>query len=714
MSNNEVFKNPFLRDYHDYDRHINPLEDYIVQATKYISKQLDVDLLTADKLVRKALKESNIKDPKVKAYERGENGDKEEINTSLLTYLNLVNKNKEIIAPSLTAYLNTSKLDSFQKKFILGNLNKRKVAKKKMADFKAVGDTDNFIYYNVLQKVLKIFNNSLSGAYAITSTPLYNPSAHYSLTSTTRSVASIGNAVSEMLISGNRYYKDVYNVINSITATITHVDLKLIEDVVRKFNITIPTVDDVMSMVLRSSRLYFKSISKEKEIYDYILKLTDIERTAFLYVNDLYQLRLHNDKFIRGLLSGLSNKLSGYYYDNDYSVLETSDDFVINLMFHICSDEVRGMKVDFKKMRATKAMDTMVSTTKNINAVLYKAKDFIKAFFGTDILPIDISDVKDMLRRAIVLSDTDSTCATYNDWVVWFFGTDLQSTRATALTAGVMTINTQVIDHFLKAMSANMGVESDSKDMLAMKNEFYWPTMVPANVAKHYYAGVGIQEGSVFKELERELKGVHLHANNIPPYFKNKAMDMIDNIQSTLVNNKKIDLYEYVKFVADLEIEILDTLHSLDPKVLKNGKIKEAKAYTDGPTKSKYRYHTLWSEVFSPVYGEIIEPPYTTYELPVVLKNKTNIKNMMDNPSGDVELVKRLGEFVTRSFASGLMTLQLPKSKIDGCKIPKEVLSIIDFNRSVEIIMNPFYIILDTIGFCRKPSLLVCEQMCMK
>ena len=706
-----LLENQFLRKPEDYTQYVNPVEEYMEQAAKYVSVNLNIDIPTASIYVREVLKDSDIKYPSITCNVREDNFDKFKRKTSLIAYINTAKKNKEIIVPSLTTYLNSKKLNSFQKEFIQGNLTKRKAAKRKMANAKADGRQADFIYYNVLQKVLKIFNNSLSGAYAIVSTVLYNPSAHYTLTSLTRAVASIGNAVSEMMISGNRYYKDFRTVINSITSTIVHVDLNRIQHTVNKYNMHIPTITETYDMVLRSSRLYWKSDSKEIKIYDYISKLSDVERCAIVYVNDLYQVRILNDALARDLIGSLAKKEKGYYYNNDYSVLKDSQEFVTNLAHHICEDELRGIRFDYVKYAKTSTMDTVVSTVKNINIVLNKYQDLIKTFFGTDVMPIDIAYIKDMLRRAIVLSDTDSTCATYNDYVTWYFGVEIQSTEGTAISAAVMTINTQVIDHFLKVLSANMGVEIDVRDMLAMKNEFYWPNMTPANVSKHYYAGVAIQEGTVFKTLERELKGVHLHANLLPQYFKNKSMSLIDGIQDDILNNRKLDLHKYVKYVSDLEVEIINTLKGLNPKVLKNGKVNEAKAYTNGAEGSAYRYHTLWNTVFSGKYGTVAEPPYTTYELPVILKNTTGQNTLRKSNVGDDAIRNALADFTKKNFASGLSTIKIPKAKIDSVGIPEELLDVIDIHRSVEIIMNVFYIILETIGFYKKPKMLIHEQL---
>jgi len=704
--------NPFIHEnIKEYKQYMNPLEEYRIGCAKYISKRTGMSEVESRAYVDQVLKDSSIKNPKIEYYEREDNFDKFKKTSTLLNYLNKSKKDKDVIAPSFTAYLNANRLESFQKKFILNNLQKRTAAKKKMFEAKSEGRTDDFIYYNVLQKILKIFNNSLSGAYAITSTVLYNPSAHYALTSITRSVASIGNAVTEMLVSGNRYYKDFDAAINSITMTISFVNLEKIKRVMDKYKLHYPTVDETMSTILYSSRLYWKSEKLESEIYEYLKTLTDLERACFVYVNDFYHIRKYNDKFARLLLGSLSKKCEGNYENNDYSILKEVDEFVLNTAYHICSRELEGKKVDFKKMKFTREMDILVSTVKNMDKMLHMTEDFMKAFFTTDITPINIADVKDMLRRSIILSDTDSTCGTYGEYVRWYYGADIISPEATALSASIMMINGEVIGHYLKVFSANMNVEEKVRDILAMKNEFYWTTMTPANVSKHYYAGVKIQEGVVIANLDRELKGVHLHANKIPIELKNKNLKLIDHIQRVLNKNRKLNVYNILSYVATIETSLLERLYNLDPYPLLKSSIKPEDAYKKEGEESKYRYHTFWNEVFSDKYGRMHEPRYSTYELPVVLKGKAKIQNFRNSNNGSLDVKDKFFLSMNRLFKDGMSTLSLPEDMLDANGIPEELKDIIDYRRCVELAMKPFYIVLETIGFYKNPELLIRDMI---
>jgi hypothetical protein len=130
-------------------------------------------------------------------------------------------------------------------------------------------------------------------------------------------------------------------------------------------------------------------------------------------------------------------------------------------------------------------------------------------FLITDLLPINIAFIKNMLRETIVLSDTDSTCATYEDWVKWYQSDNVFGPRGIAITGVIMTIATTAIDHGIKVFAANMNIPKDRVSSIAMKNEYYWDVFVPTNVSKHYFADTWVKEGNVLPKSKNEIKGVN-------------------------------------------------------------------------------------------------------------------------------------------------------------------------------------------------------------
>jgi hypothetical protein len=234
--------------------------------------------------------------------------------------------------------------------------------------------------------------------------------------------------------------------------------------------------------------------------------------------------------------------------------------------------------------------------------------------------------------------------------------------------------------------------------------------MTPANVSKHYYAGVKIQEGSVYKKIERELKGVHLHANNIPVYFKNKFLNMVDDIQEKIANGELIDLEKYIYDILVLEKMIILSIKEGKPDIFRNGNIKEAKAYTQSEEESKYRYHILWNKVFGKKYGKMTEPPYTTYEIPITINTKAKVEAFKKKAKGDKTVIDALADFALTNFSNGMTSLNVPKLKLDAVGIPEEIIDIIDITRTVSTIMMPFYIVLETLGYYIRPDMTLSEE----
>jgi len=507
-----VFKKPTP----EYLVHMNPKKEYARQAITFISKMKGIDRATAALKLKEALKNYDLKDPIVRFNHRNEKGDVSVDETTLLEYIQSAQDNKEVIVPSFTTYVHPTIKKSLHAEFINVNIKARKEDKKLMFYYTQTGDAEKAAYYDNMQATRKIFNNSLSGAYASKSTILYNPSAHYTLTSTTRCVASIGNAVTESIVSGNKIFNTPEAVINYITAVLTNTDFVELERVFNKYNIQTPDVDGVMQMVVRSTEYFWNIPDKLEYIRSYLEKLTPLELGAVMYTNDLYHFRQYNPELTIKFLEEISLTRKGYTTpETELNDINNVQEGIQSHIHNICSDLIKGMAVDYEKMVGTETMDILASSAKYIAETLTSYKDLIRILFVTDTAPVNIAYIKELMRRCIVLSDTDSTCATYDEWVDWYYTKSNTVTNPIAIASSVMTIATQVMDHYIKILSGSMNIDVSRFESLKMKNEFMWNTFVTMNASKHYFADVAVKEGNVFEKPKLELKGVHLIASTL-------------------------------------------------------------------------------------------------------------------------------------------------------------------------------------------------------
>ena len=691
----------------EYKLELNPVRQYIKQATTYVSKQLNMPREDANRIVLDKIKNTKTNNPIVKYNHRQDNGDVIIAEDKLTDYLKAALENGDVIAPSFTTYIHPSVKKSLHANFLAINIAKRKQDKHLEFSYKQEGNMEKSKYHNIMQKTRKIQNNALSGSYASKSTVLYNPTAHYTLTSITRSVASIGNAITESIIAGNKHFKSSEIVNNYITAIISNINMKTVEVALINYKLYIPTPNDVMDMILYSSKYYWRDDIAEANILKYLNKLTGTELAAVLYLNDLWHVKKYNPEFVKEMITRLSTKYKHISKDPIRDLTKSAEG-VANLAHCICFDEIRGVKIDYKQLQGTDLLDTLGSTAYKITEALNYYKLLFRAFYTTNILPPTIAYIKDMMRDSIVLSDTDSTCGAYDKWVEWYFGENRFDTSAIAVSSALMTINVQLMDHNIKVFARNLNIDKDLIELLKMKNEFLWSTFTATNVSKHYFADTIMQEGNVFANSDREVKGVHLIASAAEQSIVKQVLAIIDEIHKKIGSGEKISLFEYATKIADIERDILAKIENGSTIIYRTDKIKEEAAYKLDKEKSPYFHHMLWEEVFAEKYGSPGNPTYLVIKIPTTLTSPKLMNEFIDNIK-DEQIKTKLRNFLTKYGKVRIGTFRAPIAVVSNTGVPVEFIPIIDSKRIVTDMLYSGYLVLESIGLFRKSELLVSE-----
>ena len=702
MKNKEIFK----RELSEYTTTMDPIKNYLESLTKFIEKHKSVDTPTATKLAKEIINKADTTNPIVTYRNRLHNGDREITTDTLTAYLKDSIRNKDIVVPSLTVYDNPKVKKSIHSTFLATTIAGRKIDKGLAAKYKTSGDMERSKYHNILQKVKKIFSNSLSGAYASKSTVLYNPSQHYTLTSMTGAVASIGNAVTESMVAGNKHFRTPEVMFNYVVGLLTGVNLVSIAAVVIRYKLHIPTSDEVMDMLLYSSRNYWTNHEKEAKIKEYLDKLDKYELCALMYVNDMYHLAKYNDDVMRTMLGKISERVTTGS-DNPKEDLDNSVEGICNLAHHICMEDIKGMHIDYNDESIASTLKILGSTVKNITNVLSGYATFIKAFFVTDILPIDISNIRGMYRDSIVLSDTDSTCGAYDFWAEWYTGTTALTQEGTAITATVMTFNTQAIDHYIRVFAKNMNIAAKDVGLLKMKSEYFWHMFVPANVSKHYYATTLVVEGVVHPVAELELKGVHLIASKANQEVVKTAHNMMRDIGDTIAGGRPIDPLKYINLVVEKEKWVTERVGAGDLSFFTYAKVRTPDSYkSEDKSKSPYFHYMVWNEAFADKYGQSDPPTYMAIKVSTTINTKRLLREWLESIE-DREIAAKLDKVFSDNNKVSYGTALLPFTVINNSGIPDELIPAIDIYRMVVDNLSPLYTVLETLGIYRKPNLLL-------
>ena len=693
-------ENPFIKPDDYYIRRITPVKDYLDQAAWYLSKQRDIPYDIAHSFIKKVVTEKKypkIKDPVVQYLHREENGDRVAKTTTLTSYIRDSVKERNIIAPTLTTYISDTKKKSVLATFIEANITRRNIAKKAMFAFAAKGDKTGEMNEDGKQRNFKLSNNAISGAHASHSNPLFNPSSHSTLTSNCRITSAFGNANNEKLLAGNRHYWSPDVVMNNITSIVTHTDYKQLQNVISKYNLYLPTTEDIIDAIEFSTSLYWLDPKAMSNIRKYVDKLSSLEKAAFLYTGDLWHVKKHNPEFIRDFINKLSMKVDSLDEDPLTAIKDTQDD-IQALAHQICSEQMQGKGKDYAALKDTQELTSVAATARNISKTLLEYKDFIEAIMVSDNVPASLSYFPDSIRRAALTSDTDSTIFTVQEWVFWLNNGVWHDRKAIAYGATMIFIASQAIIHILARFSANAGISKRNLRRIAMKNEFYFPVFIPTSVNKHYYASISCQEGNVYSKMKREVKGVHLKNSNSPKFIIDEATKMMNDIMDTIMAGKKISAMDYVVRVANIEKYVYNEVLKGNPEFFRAGVIKQSNSYNAEANRSPYYHYMLWQSVFAPKYGEVQEPPYDVVSVSTTVDKPTLLKQYIESIE-DKDFSSRLSTFLASNDKTTLATVLLPTSVMLSSGMPSEIQKIVDARSIVINLSKIFYLVLETLGF---------------
>lgn len=704
-------ENIFYKPVEAYASTFNPVKSYLIQLAHYIKVKTGCTTAVSQERA-KALFKKRFKDRPVRYFNRMENGDREVVDGGLYAYIDSNLKAGNVVAPSFTTYMPKSQKTSLLSEFTSVNVAKRSIAKKQGQKARAEGNTVLADAKHNEQNNKKTLNNSLSGLFGLESCILHNPTAHSTLTSITRTITSISNASNERLIAGNRYLPRAIDVYRSVVFESSKCDEAETKRVVEKFGLHLPTVNDVVDVLKWSSDLYFRDDKYYREhIVPFLERLSPYQLATICYTTDLYHQRRFNNEFIKTFLSKLTTRVEpdGTNLD-DVNVIYTIPEAILYFVHSTFASSMTGKGKNYSKINNDGLAKAIYMTGKRVQEVLIEYGDFLKLFFLTEIGPTNSFRLKNMRRRAVMLSDTDSSAFTLDEWVRWRCNGEFTITDETVGLAGAITfIAAENIVNQLCILSNNMNVDPSQLRLLAMKNEYTWSSFAPAEVSKHYYANTMIEEGNVFKEPSAEIKGVHLKNSAVPVVITARGTAIMKEILNKVHRNEKMRLTDIVSEMIGIERMIIDSVNKGETQFLKRSKIKEATAYAQEAEKSPYQRHLFWEQVFEPKYGSIEKPTYGVVKFPTTIKSKTALKEWVDSIE-DVAFRSRLHDWLIRFNKQSLGTVMLSEEYIAGNGVPVEIAMIVNSRKIVFDITLQLRVVLGTLGVLLHDDLLISEQ----
>lgn len=711
-------ENPFVLPKEEYRRDLNLMKGYFDQNSLFLQRMTGESPERCLQFLKKTLSRGGkfpLRDPNMLILKQESPGNRVRDEMTLLNYVKTVTDTNRILSPSMVCYENPHVLKSPSAKFVESGIAGRKKAKNEMFAAQVAKDEVLEKIKDAEQNAKKIAINSLSGMHGFSGNILFVKSGHSSLTSMCRSATGYGNANNERLLAGSRHYWTPTIALSNMLALITSQPHDEFQRAMDECGLAYPTVEQTAECIRRSTDLYWRKESKFAQIMAFIERLSPLERAIVVYTGDLYHIAKYNDAFVRGFMDAIikydmSQDLTPI--DDPFTLLKgkSIDDDTKVLATYLNADLTRGESFDSLKEKGDEmALLAVARTALNVQRVLQKYFTFIRVFLTPVQLCPTVANIKGILRRTVLASDTDSTIFTTQDWVTWYTNNPQRTKEGDGIWYTTTYIACQCIIHVLAKLSANMGVVTEELHRLTMKNEYAFPVFTLTSRAKHYYAFMSCREGLVFDKYEMEIKGVALRSSTVPPTVIKAAKALMKEVMHRADENRQFTLEELYIKVWQHEQEIYNSIKKGEHTYLKSAQIQESYANMNKANphqeKTNYRHYLMWQEVFAPKYGNVEHPPYTVIKVPLAINNKTDMQDWLNKIDAiDPEFAERLRQYCVNTGRDQIKTLMLPLSILSGIGMPEEVMVMIDIRRLTYEILESFYMILESLGIFQVDS----------
>lgn len=697
-----VFINPFVLDHSEYVRKVDIVADYTESQALYLHLMRGVSLDVCRQFVRESMlpgKVNELKDPKTLILEQRKRGNRNKEVTTFLTFLDEVHANKFLISPSMTAYRRPEEIVSKLGEFTSFNVDERNKYKKLQKKFKQDGNEIETSKNNTLQTSKKENNNSLSGAFASSGNALFNKSSHSSLTSTCRCATSYANASNERFLAGNRHYFDSDVTMQELINAERLVPVSEIKRALHEYGLKIPTIKETWECIEKSSTKYWRNRLRQQDIKDFIATMSDEGRANIVYTGDLYQLAKLNPTFVRDFISDIAKpaEMTSEPHPVYGEVLKDADSDIVALVTLLCSHLTAGKNLFETKGPSPEIYWTVNATAVNVKLWLEKYAVFIDGFMKPRHPQSAIYEFPNIIREAVVTSDTDSTIFTTQMWTKWMTGSYNFEAQSYHTGYAITYIASQIVANALGMLCGNLGVGKQFIKELAMKNEYYFPGYKLTNIAKHYIQMRSACEGNVYKQMELDVKGVNLRSSKAPKHVTEKLHDWFVEILHKPMTGETYTIQTLMDWPIEVETEVRRDISSGGVSYLPSERINEATGYAAGEEASQYRHYKLWDQVFAPKYGYVDPAPIQTYKVCINVNKKATFKAWLDGME-DRQLAERFKKFAAENRLESMTSFQMPQSIARQNGIPKEVMDVLDIRRATMLIMSPYYLILESFG----------------
>lgn len=688
----------------EYVRELNPVADYIEIQTFYLAKMSGKPVAEVKQYVIDQIKpggQFELRDPKVAYLSREDSRDRVKASTTILEYIASARNRNYIFVPAWNVYVPSYINTSLYTGYIDATSAVRSKYKKAMFIAEQKNIDADIKFNDGMQSSAKISINSISGAALSANTINHTQSLHNTLTGICAASTSLANLNNEKFIAGNRIYITYQATLDSIITILLKTNIAVLNEVISSYAIHIPTVDETMRCIVKSTDLYWRDSDAIGRLHAFVSKLDGVERAAIVYIGDMYHLDVYNPRLVEDFLIGFTRRTREVLpFKEAVAVDDVVDSDVSVLAKLLCKEYLMGTTLRDLKNDNPDQYGEVCANMVVINNHLLKYRALIESIFRPAFLNSGGNRyaVPNMLREGVLTSDTDSTIYTAQYWVKRITGSIGFDDEHYNVGFTLSFLVNKTVYHQLAMMSKNMGFEDKHLHTISMKNEYYFPVYALTNQTKNYFAYISVREGNVYTKMKLEKKGVGLRSSKIPRNVMNQFDDYLKMLMDKIITEQNITIDELFGSPYRVENEIRDSILKGKSTYFQTSTIKSPESYKQGQSAPALKLHRFWDQVFAPTYGATPELPYTGVKVSTTLTSMKRINEWL-NSLDNVELAERARQYFINENRKDIGMIYVPQLAIGQGDIPPEIVSIIDVDRQLMNVMGPFYLTLESFGF---------------
>lgn len=582
--------------------------------------------------------------------------------------------NEDIISPYGVTYVQVAERKAVFSDFIEDKQGERKVVKKDMFLADAAGDTNTVKMKDLKQRNIKIDINVLSGV--MLSTVTFRSAINYNaITATSRFSIMTAYATVELAMSSNYYFHSEDRAINWI---INLLRIMPSEDVLSQcladYNIAIPSVEKVFEAYQEQVNNY-STLCKGIELQKILSSLSPLE-LAFVYYGVNIKRIFQDNEYFRHFFGTMLDLSKVPLYEGEIPKLARPKDGIIHTFAVIMhSSDIGKLTMEHIDEHDPIIARKLYSTYLYLEEQLKSLESLFDTLVLLPICPTDITVHKNMIRRTVLLSDTDSILFTNVAWIKWYFS-DIAITEASKnFNAAIVTIISKFLEHVFGYMSACMNIGVDQIKTIAIKNEFMYDLFLRTPISKHYAGYVSYREGVHQNPYKFDLKGKNFRGSDLCKETTTYAKWLIRYIFDNFLKTYTLDAEDMITKVIIFEQRIKQSIAHGEVTFLTQKPIQLKQNYAK-PESSNYLYYELWTEVFSEKYGEL-NLPQKTKELPIYRITLKDHHHLHHIKAIDKDIYDKFIDFIKKYPKKEFLRVLIP---MDG-GIPEELKAIANYRK---------------------------------